>query len=431
MCFFWEWRGNRFYYRKNLEETIMVKSKKNIQTAGIGQEQELNILRKVVEITNSELDLELILKEVVLVVNEITLADSVFIYLIDEPQQQLVLMASKTPHKKELGAVTLKIGEGITGWVAQQNKPVAIKNNAYQDSRFKNFDVLPEDRYEAFLSVPIVLKNKPIGVINIQHKNMHDYNVNTVNLIGLIAKQISGTIDNARLYQETKKKAMQFDSLIKVSQSITSEGYLEEILNLIVVVTAEMLNSKICSIMLLDKKGKELVIKATQSLSEDYKKKPGVKIDSSISGEVLCTQKAMAVYDVREEKKYVYRDLAIKENLTSMLSVPMVVKNKSIGIVNVYTKKPHVFTQEEVNILQMVANQAAIAVENTKLMEESLKAKEALEVRKLVDRAKGILMRMKGLDEDAAHKLIHKKSMDSCKSMKEIAESIILMDELS
>ncbi|HPN88594.1 MAG TPA: GAF domain-containing protein [Candidatus Omnitrophota bacterium] len=409
----------------------MVKSKKNIQTAGIGQEQELNILRKVVEITNSELDLELILKEVVLVVNEITLADSVFIYLIDEPQQQLVLMASKTPHKKELGAVTLKIGEGITGWVAQQNKPVAIKNNAYQDSRFKNFDVLPEDRYEAFLSVPIVLKNKPIGVINIQHKNMHDYNVNTVNLIGLIAKQISGTIDNARLYQETKKKAMQFDSLIKVSQSITSEGYLEEILNLIVVVTAEMLNSKICSIMLLDKKGKELVIKATQSLSEDYKKKPGVKIDSSISGEVLCTQKAMAVYDVREEKKYVYRDLAIKENLTSMLSVPMVVKNKSIGIVNVYTKKPHVFTQEEVNILQMVANQAAIAVENTKLMEESLKAKEALEVRKLVDRAKGILMRMKGLDEDAAHKLIHKKSMDSCKSMKEIAESIILMDELS
>lgn len=431
MCFFWEWRGNRFYYRKNLEETIMVKSKKNIQTAGIGQEQELNILRKVVEITNSELDLELILKEVVLVVNEITLADSVFIYLIDEPQQQLVLMASKTPHKKELGAVTLKIGEGITGWVAQQNKPVAIKNNAYQDSRFKNFDVLPEDRYEAFLSVPIVLKNKPIGVINIQHKNMHDYNVNTINLIGLIAKQISGTIDNARLYQETKKKAMQFDSLIKVSQSITSEGYLEEILNLIVVVTAEMLNSKICSIMLLDKKGKELVIKATQSLSEDYKKKPGVKIDSSISGEVLCTQKAMAVYDVREEKKYVYRDLAIKENLTSMLSVPMVVKNKSIGIVNVYTKKPHVFTQEEVNILQMVANQAAIAVENTKLMEESLKAKEALEVRKLVDRAKGILMRMKGLDEDAAHKLIHKKSMDSCKSMKEIAESIILMDELS
>ena len=250
----------------------MSKQKLENKIAHMGQEQEIKILRKIVEITNSELDLQWILKEVVLVVNEITKADSVFIYLIDEQQKQLVLMASKTPHKKELGAVTLKMGEGITGWVAQENKPVAIKKNACQDPRFKNFDVLPEDRYEAFLSVPIVLKNKPIGVINVQHKNVHEYNPNTVNLISLIAKQISGVIDNARLYTETKKKALQFDSLMKVSQSITSESYLEEILNLIVVVTAEMLNSKICSIMLLDKKGKELVIKATQSLSEDYKK---------------------------------------------------------------------------------------------------------------------------------------------------------------
>ena len=156
-----------------------------------------------------------------------------------------------------------------------------------------------------------------------------------------------------------------------------------------------------------------------------------MKLDGSVSGDVFNTRKPVFIYDVREEKKYVYRDLAVKENLTSLLSVPMVVKNKAIGIVNVYTKKPHVFTQEEIGILQMVANQAAIAVENTKLMEESLKAKEALEVRKVVDRAKGILMRIKGLDEEAAHKLIHKKSMDSCKSMKEIAESIILMDELA
>ena len=107
--------------------------------------QELKVLRKVVEITNSELDLNVILNEVVSVVNEATHADSVFIYLVDEKQQELVLRASKIPHKKELGHVTLKVGEGITGWVVQENEPVAIGKNAYQDSRFKNFDVLPED----------------------------------------------------------------------------------------------------------------------------------------------------------------------------------------------------------------------------------------------------------------------------------------------
>ena len=113
-----------------------------------------------------------------------------------------------------------------------------------------------------------------------------------------------------------------------------------------------------------------------------------------------------------------------------MLSVPMIVKNRAIGIINVYTKTPHLFTQEEIDVLQMVANQAAVAVENAELMDEALKAREVLETRKLIERAKGILMRMNDLTEDVAYRMIHKKSMDTCRTMKEIAESIILMDEI-
>ncbi len=395
----------------------------------IPEAEEVKILRKVVDITSSELDLDLVLKEVVKVVTEMTSADSVFIYLFDEKRHHLVLMASKTAHKGELGKINLRVGEGITGWVAKESKPVAIPKNAYKDSRFKSFDVLPEDRYEAFLSVPIIYQGRAIGVINVQHKRPHEYAANTVGLILTIAKQVGGVIEHAQLFKQMKQKATQFDSLVKVSQSITSQGYLEEILNLIVVVTAEMLNSKICSIMLLDKSGEELVIKATQSLSVDYRKKPNVKVGSSLSGEVIKTEKPLAVYDVREEKRYFYRDLAKQEGLTSMLVVPMIVKQKAIGLINVYTQKPHHFTEEEIDVLQIVANQAAAAVENTKLMEEALKAKESLETRKLIERAKGILMRMNHLSEESAYRLIHKKSMDSSRSMKEIAESIILMDE--
>jgi signal transduction protein with GAF and PtsI domain len=396
----------------------------------ISQPEELKVLRRIVEITNSELNLDFILNEVVKVVNEVTRADSVFIYLFDEKKENLVLRASKIPHQKELGKVILKAGEGITGWVAQENEFVAIKKGAYRDKRFKKIDVLPEDRYEAFLSVPIVYKKNAIGVVTVQHKKPHDYTPSSISLLSLIAKQISGTIAHAHLYEETKKKALQFDSLNKVSQSITSPDYLDEILNLIVVVTAEMLNSKICSIMLLDEKGNELVIKATQSLSEEYKKKPNLKVNDSVSGKVIRERKPISIYDVRQEKEYRFRELAVRENLTSMLAVPMIVKNKAIGVISTYTKAPHAFIEDEINILQMVANQAAVAVENTKLMEEAIKAKEALETRKIVERAKGILMRLNNLGEEAAYKLIHKKSMDSCRSMKDISESIILMDEL-
>jgi len=392
----------------------------------ITQAQEVDILRRIVEITNSELDLKLILGEIINIVNDINKADSVFIYLFGEKKKYLVLIASKTPHKKELGKVNLKIGEGITGWVARENKPVAIEKNAYRDPRFKNFDVLPEDEYEAFLSVPIVYKGDPIGVINVQHKKTHKYAVNTISLVSLIAKQIGGVIENARLYEDSKKKALQFDSLTKVSKFIASQGYLDEILNLIVVVTAKMLNSKICSIMLLDRKKDELVIRATQSLSEEYKKKPNIRVNASISGEAINIKKPVIAYDVRNEKKYHFRDLAVKENLTSMLSVPMLVRDKAIGVINIYTKESHTFTQEEIDILQMVANQAAVAVENTKLMEEALKAKEALEARKTVERAKGILMKESKISEDEAYRIINRKSMDTCKPMREIAEAIIL-----
>lgn len=404
------------------------KSKNN--TLNITQGQELKVLRRIVEITNSELDLSVVLKEVVGVMTEATKADSVFIYLFDHKKKNLVLMASKTPHKKELGKVNLKAGEGITGWVARENKPVAINKNAYRDKRFKSFDVLPEDRYEAFLSVPIVYKKMAIGVVNIQHRKTHEYTKSAISLITLIAKQISGVIEHARLFEETKNKALQFDSLVKVSRSITSEDYIDEILSLIVVITAEMLNSKICSIMLLDEKQNELVIKASQSLVLEYQRKPNVKAHGSVAGEAIRTKKPTAVYDVRKEQKYGFRDLAVRESLTSMLSVPMVVKDKAIGVINIYTKEPHTFMQDEIDVLQIVANQAAVAVENTHLMKEALQAKEALETRKLVERAKGILMRLSDFSEEKAHKLIHKKSMDSCRSMKEIAESIILMDEL-
>ncbi|MCD4781210.1 MAG: GAF domain-containing protein [Candidatus Omnitrophica bacterium] len=409
---------------------MATKKEDEIGKLKISPAKEIKILRKIVEVTNSELDLQWILKEVVSIVNDISKSDSVFIYLYNEKARHFVLMSSKTPHKRELGQVSLKSGEGITGWVAKQKKPVAIKKNAYQDHRFKHFDVLPEDRYEAFLSVPITHKKKVIGVINVQHKKAHDFSDSLINLITLIAMQMSGAIMNAQLYEEMKKKAVQFDSLVKVSHSITSQGYLDEILNLIVVVTAEMLNSKICSIMLLDKKGNELVIKATQSLSEAYKKKPNLKVASSISGEVVRTKESIAIYDVRKEKGYHFRDLAVKESLCSMLAVPMVVRDKAIGIINIYTEETHEFIKEEIDVLQMVANQAAIAVENTHLMDAALKAKEALETRKIIERAKGVLVSMANLSEDDAYRLIHKKSMDSCRSMKEIAESILLMDDL-
>lgn len=395
----------------------------------LSQAEENKILKKIINITNSELALSFVLQNIVDIVSEISKADSVFIYLFDSKKNALELKASKIPHTRILNKINLKLGEGITGWAAKENKPVSIPKKAYNDVRFKNFDILAEDKFESFLSIPIIHKGIT-GVINVQHKAPYKHSLSLINLLTTIAKQVGGVIENARLYEEKKLKAQQFDTLVKISETITSEKYLDEILNLIVVVTSELLNSKICSIMLLDDKGEWLIIKATQSLSEAYKNKPPIKVEESLSGEVIKEKKSRVVYDVRKENRYIYKDLAIKEGLSSMMLIPMIVKHKAIGIINVYTKTFHNFSKEEIDILQIIANQAAVAIENTKLMEEAIKSREALETRKIIERAKGILMKTENLSEDIAYRIINKKSMDTGRSMRDIADAIILMYEL-
>jgi len=408
-----------------------------VETAKISKSQEVRVLRRIVEITNSALDLDFVLKEIVGIVSEFTGADSVFIYLFDEFKENLILKASKTPHKKDLGHIILKKGEGLTGWVAQEKKPVFIKKHAFKDDRFKAFTTLPEDKFEAFLGVPIMYENKIIGVINTQHKKPHTYTQTIVNLIAMIAKQVAGVIEQARLYLDTKLKALQFDCFMRVGESITSEKYLDEILESIAEISAEMLNSKICSIMLLDAKEDSLIMKAAKgfgksgAFSHHYREKPPVKVNNSLSGEVILSKKPRAVLDVTKESKYFYRKLAVQTGLSSLLLVPMIVKDSAIGIVNVYTKTFHEFSKEEITALQIIANQAAVTIENTRLTQEGEKAKEALQTRKLVERAKGLLMKAQLMSEDDAYKLIRKKSMDSCRTMKEIAEAVILTSDLS
>jgi len=241
---------------------------------------------------------------------------------------------------------------------------------------------------------------------------------------------VGSAIENARLYEETRKKAMQLDVLSRVSKTIVSNRYLKEMLQLIVTMTAQVMNSKICSIMLLDNKKQELFIAATQSLSEEYTKKPNLKVGQSISGKVIKEKRPITVLDVTREPGYMYPEIAKREGIVSMLSVPMMIKERVIGVINSYTSYEHKFTDEEVKILQAIANQAAVAIESTNLTQELIATKQALETRKLVERAKGLLMKELSLSEDEAYKLINKKAMDTRKTMREVAEAIILFMEM-
>jgi signal transduction protein with GAF and PtsI domain len=229
---------------------------------------------------------------------------------------------------------------------------------------------------------------------------------------------------------EKRPHEEQIKALSKISKAIASELYLEDILRLIVAVTAQAMDSNICSLMLIDEKNNELVIRATQSVSESYNQKPPLKIGEGIAGRVARNNKPIAVKDITKEKEYKYQDIAKKEKLRSLLCVPLSVKGKVIGVINCYTPKPHDFTETEVDMLTSIANQAAVAIENTELMVKTRVIQEELESRKKVERAKGILMKEEGLSEEEAFLKIQKYSMNTRKTMREVAEAIILASDM-
>src|SRR5512147_2962382 len=153
--------------------------------------------------------------------------------------------------------------------------------------------------------------------------------------------------------------AKEVNALLEISKAIASGLYLEDVLRLIVTVTANVMDSKICSLWILDEKDKKLKLKATQSISEEYLKERSLAMGEGVVGRVALLNKPVAIPDVLADPLYKEKELAKKEGLVSMLSVPMCIKNSVIGVINCYTSYSHAFSKTEEEMLLTVANQAA------------------------------------------------------------------------
>jgi two-component sensor histidine kinase len=329
---------------------------------------EADALREIGQAIGSMLNIDEMLKKVADIVVKVTGTDLCLIYLLNETGKELVLRGASGDTKHVVGKVRLKLGEGVTGWVAQERTPAVINREAWRDTRFKAVPDLAQDRYQSMLSVPLRGGKDLTGVINVRTNPPHVYTDLQVGLLDSIARQVGGAVENYNQYRRMEQRASQLTTLSEISRTITSDLYLEEILQLIVAMTAESMNFRICSIMLLDEKREELAIKATQSQSRAYVKKPNLKLSESVAGRAITEGKPITILDVRKTPGYQYPDIAKQEGLCSLIALPLSVKKEVIGVLNCYTATPHKFSDEEISLLTALSNQAAISIQNAKLM---------------------------------------------------------------
>jgi signal transduction protein with GAF and PtsI domain len=165
-------------------------------------ESPVSLLHRISSIVSSNLSLEEMLGEIVGLTAQVTECDACLVYLMDHDANEIVLRASQVPHAAALGELRMKIGEGVTGWVAEHKSVVALAENASSDPRFKRFPSLIEDTYEAFLSVPIVSGGETIGVINVHHRQSHSHSTDEIALLVFVGEQMGGVVSKSLLEEE-------------------------------------------------------------------------------------------------------------------------------------------------------------------------------------------------------------------------------------
>jgi GAF domain-containing protein len=248
--------------------------------------------------------------------------------------------------------------------------------------------------------------------------------------VSFIGEQMGGAIAKSKLEQRSESAARRMEALAGLARTISEENYLDRILQAISEMMAETLNSPVCSIMLVDEDRRELVISAARCSSPEYLHKMPLKIEDSLIGRVVREGRAIMIPNVVDEKQYRYPELARKTGLASLLSVPLMTREKVIGTMNIYARDVRTFTDDEMGFVNVVAGQAAIAIENARLMSETLEMKRTLEARKLIERAKGILQQKHGLTEEEAYLRLRNESRRLRRPMRDLAEAVILAEDL-
>ena len=248
--------------------------------------------------------------------------------------------------------------------------------DADRDPRFKFLPETEETRFQSLLAVPLVNQERVIGAMNVQTRAYHGFSPDEVELLQLIADLAAGALEKAMLYENMQRQINELSALAEVSETVTSPRYLDEVLEVVVEMAARVMNARLCSLMLLDEASGELILRATQHLSPIYRGKPPLKVGEGIVGVVAQTGQPATVLDVTADTRYRHAAVARQEGLCSLLCVPLVVRERVIGVFNCYTAQPHRFSEDEITLFSTLANQTALAIENARLVSNAAVVRE-------------------------------------------------------
>lgn len=331
------------------------------------QKVELEILNEVSRITNSALELKEKLQAIVQFLAPKTGQDVCSIFLVRKDRRSICLKATVGLNPDMIDRARLSIGEGITGWVAREKTPVALEDAA-GDPRYKYFADSWEEQFRSILSVPIIDRGQCLGVLNIQTRKTHQYTDDEITLFTTIANDLAGIIRNAQLYLNARQRAQKLTVIYDIGNALTSTLDLSTLLKLIARNSVEVLGARACVLRILEGETGILRVRASFGLELEKSDQMDLRLGEGVAGRVALEGKPLLVEDVSamEEPFTAFSFVAP----ASLLCAPLGFKDQVIGTISVFDKEKdpanesYIFTDEDLQLLSMLASQAAVAIQN-------------------------------------------------------------------
>jgi two-component system, sensor histidine kinase PdtaS len=297
---------------------------------------------------------------------QLTPADSCDI-LFRDGQDGLVLRAS-TIVPELVNRLKLGRGIGISGECVVSGAPRYITSKAFEHPNYAKYPGLDEKESGAVAAVPLRHADGHLfGVLLFRKQTNWRIPNRMQRELEEIAEFVALSYKSFRSGFQVGTQSNRLGALSEVARTISNSPYLDEVLQLLVHLTAQQFNYRVCTVRLLDEARNELVLRATQATIKAYQKKRAIKLGESIAGRALEENRPIIVRDVQIDSEYIGHDLAVEQGLRSMICVPLSIQDKPVGVLSCYTEHVRDFPSDEIKALETLAQQAALAIENAKL----------------------------------------------------------------
>ncbi|MBV9231766.1 MAG: GAF domain-containing protein [Chloroflexi bacterium] len=369
--------------------------------------QRLLALQRINGISNSAMDLDQTLEVTAQIVAEELHVDLCSIFFYDELQRMLTLRATNGP--RPLGGMhfTLRLGEGYSGWVANKGRPLLVKD-ALTEANFATEASVYQTEYQGLMALPIIFfgnTERLIGVISVQSAEPRDFSRDEISFVEVVAGIVAINIENGRLYEQTdeqlRRKVHELATIHRVSSIIASTLNLDEVLQIITTQAVHLSGAERSCIFELDPDRQRLQVLAHYGLNSNLVSRIQIGVGQCCAGRSVQTGRPSMAVDCfhADEHCFIHDDPFISSEIHSVLCVPLKARQKVLGCICIYSSHRHLLSPEQMQLVITFANEAAIAIENARLYEETRRGLELKSVllRELHHRVKNNLATVAGI----------------------------------